>query len=203
MASLNKVMLMGNLTKDAELRYLQSGQAVLEFRIAVTRKYRTQNGDDKEETCFVDVNLWGKRGEAVSQYLTKGKPLFVEGRLQLDEWDDKNTGEKRSKLRVVAENIEFIGGGAGRGGEGGGEPNGGAARGGFAGGGRPASAPQAAAGYGANGGGNGFGGGGPGGGYGGGPVAGGYGGGAAPYARPAAQPSQAAAMQVREDDIPF
>jgi len=108
MASLNKVMLMGNLTRDAELRYLPSGQAVLEFRLAVSRRYRTQQGEDREETCFVDINLWGKRGEALAQYLTKGKPLFVEGRLQLDEWE--KDGQKHSRLRVVAENVEFIGG---------------------------------------------------------------------------------------------
>jgi single-strand DNA-binding protein len=113
MPNLNKVMLMGNLVRDAELRYLPGGQSVLEFRMAITRKYRTAQGEDKEETCFVDINLWGKRGEALSQYLTKGKPLFVEGRLQLDEWDDKETGAKRSKLRVVAENVEFLGGGRG------------------------------------------------------------------------------------------
>jgi single-strand DNA-binding protein len=110
MASLNKVMLIGNLTRDAELRYIPSGSAVLEFRLAVSRKFKKQDGTEGEETCFVDITLWGKRGEAVSKYLTKGKPLFVEGRLQLDEWDDKETGQKRSKLRVVADNIEFLGG---------------------------------------------------------------------------------------------
>jgi single-strand DNA-binding protein len=109
MASLNKVMLIGNLTRDAELRYLPSGSPVLEFRLAVSRKYKKQDGTEGEETCFVDVALWGKRGEAVAQYLKKGKPLFVEGRLQLDEWDDKETGQKRSKLKVVADNIEFLG----------------------------------------------------------------------------------------------
>lgn len=188
MPSLNKVMLMGNLTKDAELRYLPGGQAVLEFRIAVTRKYRTQQGEDKEETCFIDVNLWGKRGEAVSQYLTKGKPLFVEGRLQLDEWDDKESGQKRSKMRVVAENIEFVGGGR-------------AADGGGGGGG-------AAGGEGAAGGANGYQGrsngynanraapGGP-------PRTSGSPP-PEPYARPAsAGGGQAAAMQLQDDDIPF
>jgi single-strand DNA-binding protein len=178
MPSLNKVMLMGNLTKDAELRYLPGGQAVLEFRLAVTRKFRTQQGEDKEETCFIDVNLWGKRGEAVSQYLTKGKPLFVEGRLQLDEWDDKESGQKRSKMRVVAENIEFIGGGrAAEGGGEGGAPGAGGyqqQRGAGGGYGAPRGAPPAAR------------------------------GGEQGYARPASAPGgQAAAMQLQDEDIPF
>jgi single-strand DNA-binding protein len=167
-------MLMGNLTKDAELRYLPGGQAVLEFRLAVTRKFRTQQGEDKEETCFIDVNLWGKRGEAVSQYLTKGKPLFVEGRLQLDEWEDKESGQKRSRMRVVAENIEFIGGGARAeadgGANGGGATNGGyQQRGGYGGGGRAPAQPRGE-----------------------------------PYARPApAAGGAAAAIGVPDDDIPF
>lgn len=124
MASLNKVMLIGNLTRDSELKYLPSGSAILEFRLAVSRKFKKADGTDGEETCFVDVSLWGKRGEAVAQYLTKGKPLFVEGRLKLDEWEDKESGAKRSKLTVVAENIEFLGGRSD--GAGGGERAGGA-----------------------------------------------------------------------------
>jgi single-strand DNA-binding protein len=116
MASLNKVLLMGNLTRDAELRYISTGSAVLEFGLAVNRTYKSQGSDElKEETCFVEIVLWGRRAEAVAQYLTKGKPLFVEGRLQLDQWEAPD-GQKRSKLRVVAENIEFIGGGRGAGG---------------------------------------------------------------------------------------
>jgi single-strand DNA-binding protein len=177
MASLNKVMLIGNLTRDAELRYIPSGSAVLEFRLAVNRKYKKPDGTEVDETCFVDVSLWGKRGEAVSQYLTKGKPLFVEGRLQLDEWDDKESGQKRSKLKVVAENIEFLGsrsdaaGGAG----GGRSYEGGAPAGGANG--RPAAAPRA------------------------------NGNGGQPYGgRPASAPggqSTSSAMQLSEDDIPF
>lgn len=106
MASLNKVMLIGNLTRDADLRYTWASQPICEMRIASSRK--TPEG---ESVIYTDVSLWGKRAEAVSKYLTKGKPLFVEGRLQLDEWDDKDTGQKRSKLKVVADNIEFLGGG--------------------------------------------------------------------------------------------
>lgn len=212
MASLNKVMLIGNLTRDAELRYLPSGAGVLEFRLAVSRKYKKQDGTEGEETCFVDVNLWGKRGEAVAKWLTKGKPLFVEGRLQLDEWEDKQSGEKRSKLRVVADNIEFLGGPRDpqQGGQGGGaRAEGSGAEAGFEG----SSGPR---------GGNGFGSapragnGGPAAGNAGqGGYAGGNGGqggfaGREPYSRPATAPalapgatSTAQAMQVTEDDIPF
>jgi single-strand DNA-binding protein len=174
MPSLNKVMLMGNLTKDAELRYLPGGQAVLEFRLAVTRKFKNQAGEMKEETCFVDINLWGKRGEAVSQYLTKGKPIFVEGRLQLDEWDDKESGQRRSRMRVVAENIEFVGGGRGSddGAESGGAPREQRASGGSGyGGGRPAPAREGYAGR--------------------------------PASAPAPTNGPAAAMQIHDDEIPF
>ncbi len=132
MASLNKVMLIGNLTRDAELRYIPSGQAVLEFGLAINRRFRTQDGQDKEEVCFVDINLWGKRGEAVAQYLTKGKQLFVEGRLQYDQWE--TDGQKRSKLRVVAENIEFLGGPR--------QNQGADGEGGYASAGAPAAAPR-------------------------------------------------------------
>jgi len=107
MANLNKVMLIGNLTKDAELRYIPSGQPVLEFRLAVSRRYRTQAGEDREESLFIDVSLWGRRGEAVSRFLTRGTPLFVEGRLKMDEWE--RDGQRRSKMTVVAQNIEFLG----------------------------------------------------------------------------------------------
>jgi single-strand DNA-binding protein len=108
MASLNKVMLMGNLTRDAELKHIGES-SVLEFRLAVNRKWKDASGQEKDEVCFVDVALWGKRAPAIHEYLTKGKPLYVEGRLKLEEWDDRETGDKRQKLRVVAENVEFIG----------------------------------------------------------------------------------------------
>lgn len=119
MASLNKVFLMGNLTRDPELRYLPSGQAVCQLRLAVNRRYKTQEGELKDDTCFVDVVIWGRRGEVVNQYLSKGSPIFVEGRLQLDQWEDKASGEPRSKLQVIAENFEFIGGRQGQGPSGG------------------------------------------------------------------------------------
>ena len=108
MASLNKVLLIGNLTRDPELRYTPSGTAVADLSIAINRKYTTASGEKKEETCFVDVTLWARRAEVASQYLKKGSPLFVEGRLHLDKWEN-NEGQKRSKLKVVAQNFQFIG----------------------------------------------------------------------------------------------
>jgi len=108
MASLNKVFLMGNLTKDPELRYTPNGSAVTDFGLAINRTY-TSNGEKKEETCFVDINVWGKQAESTSKYLHKGSPAFIEGRLQLDQWEDKETGRARSRLRVVAERIQFLG----------------------------------------------------------------------------------------------
>lgn len=108
MASLNKVLLMGNLTKNPELRYTPGGSAVTDFGLAINRTY-TSNGEKKEETCFVDINVWGKQAESVSKYLQKGSPAFIEGRLQLDQWEDKETGKARSRLRVVAERVQFLG----------------------------------------------------------------------------------------------
>lgn len=109
MASLNKVLLMGNLTKDPELRYTPSGSAVTDFGLAINRTY-ISNGEKKEDTCFVDINVWGKQAESVSKYLQKGSPAFIEGRLQFDQWEDKESGKKRSRLRVVAERVQFLGG---------------------------------------------------------------------------------------------
>jgi single-strand DNA-binding protein len=122
MASFNKVMLMGNLTRDPQLRYLPSGNtAVAEFGVACNRKYKTANGEDREEVTFVDVTAWGKQAEVINQYMTKGKPIFIEGRLKLDQWEDKQGGGKRSKLSVVIENFQFVGGrDSGGGGDGGG-----------------------------------------------------------------------------------
>jgi len=108
MANLNKVFLMGNMTRDPELRYTPSGQPVCEFGIAINRTYNTRDGEKREETCFVDITMWGKRGVVISEYFTKGRPIFIEGRLQLDQWETPDG--RRSKLKVVAENFEFIGG---------------------------------------------------------------------------------------------
>jgi single-strand DNA-binding protein len=120
MASLNKVMLIGNCTRDPEIRYTPKGTAVTELGLAVNRRYSADNGERREEVTFIDVTLWGKTAEVAAQYLKKGRPLFVEGRLRLDSWDDKQTGQKRSKLSVVGENIEFLGSRESGGGEGGG-----------------------------------------------------------------------------------
>ena len=115
MANLNKVFLMGNLTRDPELRYTPSGSPVCEFGLAINRSYKTSAGEQRDEVCFVDIVMWGRRGVVISEYFTKGKPIFIEGRLQYDSWE---TAEgRRSRLRVVADNFEFLGGGRGPGGD--------------------------------------------------------------------------------------
>jgi single-strand DNA-binding protein len=110
MASFNKVILMGNLTRDPQLKYLPSQMAVAEFGLAMNRKFRTQSGEDREEVTFIDCSAFGKTGELINQYFTKGKPIFVEGRIKYDSWEDKQGGGKRSKITVVVENFQFIGG---------------------------------------------------------------------------------------------
>ena len=120
MASFNKVILMGNLTRDPQMKYLPSQTAVVEFGLACNRKYRTQSGEDKEEVTFVDCTAFGRTGEVINQYFTKGKPIFIEGRLKYDSWEDKQGGGKRSKITVVIENFQFVGGRDGGGGGGGG-----------------------------------------------------------------------------------
>ena len=109
MPSFNRVTLIGNLTRDPETRDLPSGTTLCEFGLAMTRHYKTQGGDDREETCFIDCTAFGKQAEVLSQYVTKGRPLFVEGRLKYDQWDDKNGGGKRSKVSVIVENFQFLG----------------------------------------------------------------------------------------------
>ena len=106
MVSFNKVLLMGNLTRDPELRYTPSGSPVCKLGLAVNRRY-TQNNELKEEVCFVNITVWGKQAENCSEYLSKGRAIFVEGRLQQDRWETED-GKKRSKLEVVAENIKFL-----------------------------------------------------------------------------------------------
>jgi single-strand DNA-binding protein len=110
MASLNKVMLIGNLTRDPELRVTPKGTAICQFGLAVNRQFKDESGATRDETTFVDIEAWGKQGETVAKFCTKGKPLFVEGRLKLDTWDDKTTGQKRSKMKIVLENFQFLGG---------------------------------------------------------------------------------------------
>lgn len=120
--SFNKVMLMGNLTRDVELRHTASNKAVGKFGMAMNHKFRTAAGDMKEEVTFVDCEAWGRTAEVMNQYLHKGSPVFIEGRLKLDQWEDKNGGGKRSRLLVVVENFQFVdsGGGQSSGGGGGG-----------------------------------------------------------------------------------
>ena len=110
MANLNKVLLLGNVTRDPEVRYTPKGSAVCDLGVAVNRSYTTDSGEKREEVTFVDVTLWGRTAEVASEYLKKGRPVFVEGRLQMDTWDDKQTGQKRTRLRVVADNMQLLGG---------------------------------------------------------------------------------------------
>ena len=121
MANLNKVLLMGNLTRDPELRYTPSGASVCEFGLAVNRTFTTRDGEKRDETLFVDVSMWGRRGEVISQYLSKGKPIFIEGRLKYDAWETPDG--RRSRLTVVAEDFQFIGAPGGEGPQGSGAPS--------------------------------------------------------------------------------
>jgi single-strand DNA-binding protein len=117
MASFNKVILAGNLTRDPELRYTPKGTAVARITLAVNRTYTSgEGGEKKEEVSFVDVDVWGRQAEVISQYMKKGRPLLVEGRLKQDTWEDKNTKQKQSKLKVVLESFSFLDSGN-RGGE--------------------------------------------------------------------------------------
>jgi len=126
MASFNKVILVGNLTRDPQVRYTPGGSAVAEVGLAVNRSWFDKNSNSrKEETTFVDVTLWGRTAEVASEYLTKGRSVLIEGRLQLDQWDDKESGQKRSKLKVVGENMTMLGGRGESGGGGGGGQSGG------------------------------------------------------------------------------
>ena len=119
MANLNNVMLIGNLTRDPELRYTPKGTAVTDIGLAINRIWKDEQGQKQEETTFVDVTLWGRQAELAQQYLTKGNPVYIEGRLNLDTWDDKTTGQKRSKLKVIGENLQFLSSGKSSGATGG------------------------------------------------------------------------------------
>ena len=121
MANLNKVMLIGNLTRDPELRVTPKGTAICQFSLAVNRKFKDESGGEREEVTYIDIEAWSKQGETIAKYVTKGRPLFVEGRLKLDQWEDKTTKEKRSRMKVVLENFQFLGGGRSEGGAPGGE----------------------------------------------------------------------------------
>lgn len=108
MANVNRVLLMGNLTKDPELRYTPQGMAVVNLRLAVNRKFRNKNQELKEDTCFINVVVWNKQAETCNQYLHKGSPVFVEGSLQSRSWED-NAGQKRSVIEVRADRVQFMG----------------------------------------------------------------------------------------------
>lgn len=136
MANFNKVFLMGNLTRDIEMRYTSGNQGVANFGLAVNRRYRTKEGENREETTFVDCEAWGRTAEVMNEYLSKGRPVFVEGRLKLDQWQDKE-GNNRKQLRVVVENFQFIDSKGG----GGGSDDGGSYSGARSGGGAPVHEP--------------------------------------------------------------
>ncbi len=120
MASLNKVMLIGNLTRDPEVRYTPKGSAVCDIGLAVNRSYVTDNGEKVEEVTFVDITLWNKTAELAGKYLHKGRPVYIEGRLQMDTWEDRQTGQKRQRLKVIGDQMQFLGSS-----QGGGERSGG------------------------------------------------------------------------------
>lgn len=139
MASFNRVILMGNLTRDPQVRYTPGGTAVAEIGLAVNRQwFDKQTNTRKEDVTFVDVTLWGRTAEIAGEYLGKGRQVLIEGRLQTDSWDDKETGQKRSKLKVVCEQMTMVGGRGEGGGPGGGGQGGGSQRGGQRSGGAPA-----------------------------------------------------------------
>ncbi len=134
-ASFNKVILVGNLTRDPEVRYTPKGSAVCDLGLAVNRQYSLEGGEKREEVTFIDVVLWARLAEIAGEYLKKGRPVLIEGRLQLDTWDDKQSGQKRSKLRVIGETMQLLGSR-----QGGGDDEGG---GGYSGGGGGYSKPAA------------------------------------------------------------
>src|SRR5579862_4213100 len=111
MANFNKVILAGNLTRDPELRYTPKGTAIARIGMAINRTWKTDTGETKEEVTFVDVDAFGRQAEVIAQYMKKGRPLLVEGRLKLDQWEDKNTHQKQSKLKVVLDGFSFLGSG--------------------------------------------------------------------------------------------
>lgn len=110
MPSLNKTFLMGHLARDPELRVTPKGTQVCQFAIGINREWKTESGEKQSEVTFVDIEAWGRTAETISKYFVKGRPIFVEGRLKQDLWEDKNTHEKRSRIKIVLENFQFVGG---------------------------------------------------------------------------------------------
>jgi len=132
MANVNRVILIGNLTRDPQLRYLPSQTAVAEFGLAINHKFKTASGEQRDEVCFIDCTAFGKAGELINQYCQKGRQLYVEGRLKYDTWEDKNGGGKRSKHVVVVDNFQFLGSRDGApGGDAGGDAGGAESSGGY------------------------------------------------------------------------
>lgn len=124
MASINKVILIGNVTRDPEVKFTPKGTAVTDLGLALNRTYTADNNEKREETTFVDVELWGRTAEVAGEYAKKGRQIYIEGRLKIDSWEDKQSGQKRSRLRVVGEVLQFLGsrpGGSGGSGDGEGE----------------------------------------------------------------------------------
>lgn len=109
MPSLNKVLLMGNLTRDPELRVTPKGTPICQFSLAINRKFKLESGESREEVLYAEVEAWGKQAETIAKYCGKGRPLYVEGRLRLDTWEDKNTKEKKSRMKIVLEQFQFLG----------------------------------------------------------------------------------------------
>lgn len=126
MANVNKVILIGNVTRDPEVKFTPKGSAVTDVALAINRNYTLDNGEKREETIFVDVELWGRLAEIAGEYAKKGRPIYIEGRLRMDSWEDKTSGQKRSRMKVVGENLQLLGSRpAGAGAGGGGEEEGG------------------------------------------------------------------------------
>lgn len=116
MANVNKVILIGNVTRDPEVKFTSKGSAVTDIGLAINRNYTLDNGEKREETTFVDVELWGRLAEIAGEYAKKGRPVYIEGRLRMDTWEDKASGQKRSRMKVVGENLQLLGGRTGGGG---------------------------------------------------------------------------------------
>lgn len=110
MANVNKVILIGNVTRDPEVKFTPKGSAVADLGLAINRNYTLDNGEKREETTFVDVELWGRLAEIAGEYAKKGRPIYIEGRLRMDTWEDKTSGQKRSRMKVVGENLQLLGG---------------------------------------------------------------------------------------------
>ena len=121
MANVNKVILIGNVTRDPEVKFTSKGSAVTDIGLAINRNYTLDSGEKREETTFVDVELWGRLAEIAGEYAKKGRPIYIEGRLRMDTWEDKASGQKRSRMKVVGENLQLLGGRS----EGGGRASGG------------------------------------------------------------------------------